>query len=105
MLRTSGVALEEGCRIGDYLIAFEPSFSIDGPCFRSHAVLALRAGFEDECAFAKCRDLNPFAAATLAKLAIHIDLGSPWNILCRDLSLRVRRSFGLGFGGTSAGRL
>ncbi len=37
-------------------------------------VLAVCAGFEDEGAFAKYRDLNPSAAAILAKLATHIDL-------------------------------
>lgn len=52
------------------------------------------AWFEYECASAKYRGLNPFAAATLAKLASHIDLGSPWNIRCRARSLNVRRSFG-----------
>ncbi len=32
--------------------------------------------FEDEYAFAKYHDLNPFAAAILAELAIHNDRGS-----------------------------
>ena len=63
------------------------------------------AWFEDECAFAKYRGLNPLAAAVLAELAIHIDLGSPWNIFCRALSFSVLRSFGLGFGGTPLGLL
>jgi len=46
-----------------------------GLIVKSPRFLAVRARFEDECAFAKYRGLNPFAAAILAKLTIHIDLG------------------------------
>jgi len=45
----------------------------------------MRARFEDEGAFAKYRDLNPFAAAIMAKLAIQFDLVSPWAVNVRAL--------------------
>jgi hypothetical protein len=46
-----------------------------------------------ECAFANYDDLCPFATAVVEKLAMHIDLGSPRNGLCRERHFVVAKEW------------